>query len=96
MVTRIILPIILAVIIAVVVSFAVQGFITFVSLISSYLRGDQHIFLGLPKSLLIVTGPIVAGIIVSLIYKIANLDRWHGPAESILAAHIPQKRPKRR
>ncbi len=93
MVTRIILPIILAVIIAVVVSFAVQGFITFVSLISSYLRGDQHIFLGLPKSLLIVTGPIVAGIIVSLIYKIANLDRWHGPAESILAAHIPQKRP---
>ena len=91
--TKNLLPIILAIIIAVVVSFATQGFISFVSLISSYLRGDQHIFLGLPKWVLLVSGPILAGIIVSIIYKLANLDRWHGPAESILAAHVPEKRP---
>ncbi len=93
MLGRIILPIILAVIIAVVVSFAVQGFISFVSYVSTFLKGDEHIFLGLPKEALILSGPIIAGILVSVIYKIANLDRWHGPAESILAAHIPEKRP---
>ena len=32
-----------------------------------------------------------AGIIVSIIYKLANLDRWHGPAESILAARVSPK-----
>jgi len=90
---RITLPIILAIIIAIVVSFAVQGFISFVSLVSSYLRGDQHVLLGLPKEVLILSGPILAGILVSIIYKLANLNRWHGPAESILAAHIPEKRP---
>ncbi len=93
MIGRITLPIILAIIIAVVVAFAVQGFISFVSLVSSFLRGEQHILLGLPKEILIVSGPILAGIIVSIIYKLANLNRWHGPAESILAAHIPEKRP---
>lgn len=93
MIVRLILPIILAIIIAVVVSFAVQGFITFVSLVGSYLRGDNHILLGLPKEILVLSGPILAGLIVSIIYKLANLDRWHGPAESILAAHIPAKRP---
>ena len=93
MLGRTALPIILAIIIAVIVSFAVQGFISFVSLIGSYLRGDQHILLGLPKSFLLLSGPILAGVIVSFIYKIANLNRWHGPAESILAAHIPKKRP---
>ena len=93
MLGRITLPIILAIIIAVIVSFAVQGFISFVSLISTYLRGEDHILLGLPREILILSGPIIAGILVSLIYKIANLDRWHGPAESILAAHIPEKRP---
>ena len=91
--TKSLLPIILAIIIAVVVSFATQGFISFVSLISSYLRGDQHIFLGLPKWVLLVSGPVIAGTIVSIIYKLANLDRWHGPAESILAAHVPKRRP---
>ena len=49
MIGRVALPIVLATIIAVVVSFAVQGFISFVNLVSSYLRGDNHIFLGLPK-----------------------------------------------
>ena len=93
MLGRTALPIILAIIIAVIVSFAVQGFISFVSLIGSYLRGDQHILLGLPKSFLLLSGPILAGVIVSFIYKIANLNRGHGPAESILAAHIPKKRP---
>ena len=91
--TKSLLPIILAIIIAVVVSFATQGFISFVSLIASYLRGDQSILLGLPKWILFISGPIIAGIIVSIIYKLANLDRWHGPAESILAAHVPERRP---
>ncbi len=90
---RFILPIILAVLIGIIVSFAVQGFITFVSFFQSYLRGDNHILLGLPKPLLILSGPIIAGIIVAIIFKLANLDRWHGPAESILAAHVPSKRP---
>ena len=90
---RFILPIILAVLIGIIVSFAVQGFITFVSFFQSYLRGDNHIFLGLSKPLLIISGPIIAGIIVAIIFKLANLDRWHGPAESILAAHVPSKRP---
>ena len=49
MIGRVALPIVLAIIIAVVVSFATQGFISFVNLVSSYLRGDYHIFLGLPK-----------------------------------------------
>ena len=93
MFTKNFLPIVLAIIIAVIVSFAVQGFISFVSFISLYLRGDQHILFGLPRGVLIVSGPIIAGIIVSVIYKLANLNRWHGPAESILAAHIPKKRP---
>lgn len=93
MIGKLILPIVLAIIIATVVSFAVQGFISFVSLVSSYLRGDEHILLGLPKEILIVSGPILAGIIVTTIFKLANLQRWHGPAESILAAHIPSKRP---
>ena len=62
MIGRITLPIILAIIIAIVVSFAVQGFISFVSLVSSYLRGDQHVLLGLPKEVLILSGPILAGI----------------------------------
>ena len=90
---RFILPIILAVLIGIIVSFAVQGFITFVSFFESYLRGENHILLGLPKPLLIISGPIIAGIIVAIIFKLANLDRWHGPAESILAAHVPSKRP---
>ena len=93
MIGKIFLPIVLAIIIDVVVSFATQGFISFVSMISSYLRGDQQILFGLPKSLLIISGPIIAGLLVSIIYKLANLDRWHGPAESILAAHIPERRP---
>ena len=93
MFTKNFLPIVLAIIIAVIVSFAVQGFISFVSFISLYLRGDQHILFGLPRGVLIISGPIIAGIIVSVIYKLANLNRWHGPAESILAAHIPKKRP---
>ena len=49
--------------------------------------------MGLPKPLLIFSGPIIAGVIVAIIFKLANLDRWHGPAESILAAHVPTKRP---
>ena len=93
MIGRVALPIILATIIAVVVSFAVQGFISFVNLVSSYLRGDNHIFLGLPKEILLLSGPILAGILVSIIFKLANLSRWHGPAESILAAHVPIRRP---
>ena len=83
----------MAVLIGIIVSFAVQGFISFVSYIEAYLRGDEHLLLGLPKALLVISGPIIAGIIVSIIYKLANLDRWHGPAESILAAHLPSKRP---
>mgnify|MGYP001355793301 CR=1 FL=1 len=90
---RFILPVILAVLIGVIVSFAVQGFISFVTLVESFLRGDQHILLGLPKEVLIFSGPVIAGTIVAIIYKLANLDRWHGPAESILAAHVPSKRP---
>ena len=93
MIGKIFLPIVLAIIIAIVVSFATQGFISFVSMISSYLRGDQQILFGLPRSILIISGPIIAGLLVSIIYKLANLDRWHGPAESILAAHIPERRP---
>ena len=90
---RFILPIILAVLIGVIVSFAVQGFISFVSFFELYLRGESHILLGLPRPLLVLSGPILAGIIVALIFKLANLDRWHGPAESILASHVPTKRP---
>ena len=90
---RFILPIILAVLIGIIVSFAVQGFINFVSFFQSYLRGDNQILFGLPKPLLVISGPIIAGIIVAIIFKLANLDRWHGPAESILAAHVPSKRP---
>ena len=90
---RFILPIILAVLIGIIVSFAVQGFISFVSFFESYLRGDNHILLGLPKPVLIISGPIIAGIIVAIIFKLANLDKWHGPAESILASHVPTKRP---
>ncbi len=90
---RFILPIILAVLIGIIVSFAVQGFISFVSFFQSYLRGDNHILLGLPKPFLILSGPIIAGVIVAIIFKLANLDRWHGPAESILAAHVTSKRP---
>ena len=63
MIGRVALPIVLATIIAVVVSFAVQGFISFVNLVSSYLRGDNHIFLGLPKEILLLSGPILAGIL---------------------------------
>ena len=55
MIGRVALPIVLATI-AVVVSFAVQGFISFVNLVSSYLRGDNHIFLGLPKEILLLSG----------------------------------------
>ena len=90
---RFILPVILAVIIGIIVSFAVQGFISFVSFFETYLRGDNHLLLGLPKPLLIISGPIIAGTIVAIIFKLANLDRWHGPAESILASHVPSKRP---
>ena len=90
---RFILPIILAVLIGIIVSFAVQGFISFVSFFQAYLRGDNHILLGLPKPFLILSGPIIAGVIVAIIFKLANLDRWHGPAESILAAHVTSKRP---
>ncbi len=90
---RFILPIILAVLIGIIVSFAVQGFISFVNFFQAYLRGDSHILLGLPKPILILSGPIIAGIIVAIIFKLANLDRWHGPAESILAAHVTSKRP---
>lgn len=90
---KFLLPVVLAIIIGVIVSFAVQGFISFVSLVESYLRGDNHLLLGLPKNILLVSGPIIAGIIVTIIYKLANLDRWHGPAESILAAHVPKQRP---
>ena len=57
------------------------------------MRGDEHLLLGLPKELLVISGPIIAGIIVSIIFKLANLDRWHGPADSILAAHLPSQRP---
>ena len=66
MATRTILPIILAIIIAVVV-FATQGFLSFVKLISSYLRGDQLVLV-LPKRDTLVSGPIIAGIIVSKLY----------------------------
>ena len=64
-----------------------------VNLVESYLRGDEHLLLGLPKEFLVISGPIIAGIIVSIIFKLANLDRWHGPADSILAAHLPSQRP---
>ena len=90
---RFILPIILAILIGIIVSFAVQGFISFVSFFQSYLRGDNHLLLGLPKPLLILSGPIIAGVIVAVIFNLAKLDRWHGPAESILASHVPSKRP---
>ena len=62
---KFLLPVVLAIIIGVIVSFAVQGFISFVSFIESYLRGDNHLLLGLPKSILLVSGPIIAGVIVS-------------------------------
>ena len=90
---RFILPVILAILIGIIVSFAVQGFISFVSFFQSYLRGDNHLLLGLPKPFLILSGPIIAGVIVAIIFKLSNLDRWHGPAESILASHVPTKRP---
>ncbi len=90
---RFLLPIILAILIGIIVSFAVQGFISFVSFFQAYLRGDNHILLGFPKPLLVLVGPIIAGIVVATIFKLGNLDRWHGPAESILASHIPLKRP---
>ena len=88
-----ILPVTLAVVIGVIVSFAVQGFISFIILIEAFLRGDKHLLLGLPKEVLVFSGPLIAGTIVALIFKLANLQRWHGPAESILAAHVPAKRP---
>ena len=40
---KFLLPVVLAIIIGVIVSFAVQGFISFVSFIESYLRGDNHL-----------------------------------------------------
>ena len=64
------LPLVLAVLIGILVSFAVQGFISFVSFVESYLRGDEHLLLGLPKELLVISGPIIAGIIVSIIFKL--------------------------
>ena len=64
---KFLLPIVLAVLIGIVVSFAVQGFISFVSYIESYLRGDNHLLFGLPKAALLVSGPIIAGIIVAII-----------------------------
>ena len=48
---RFILPIILAVLIGIIVSFAVQGFITFVSFFQSYLRGDNHILSWFTKAI---------------------------------------------
>ena len=47
-----------------------QGFISFVSFFEAYLRGDNHILLGLPKPILILSGPIIAGLIVSIIFKL--------------------------
>ena len=46
---RFILPVILSGLIGIIVSFAVQGFISFVSFFETYLRGDSHLLLGLPK-----------------------------------------------
>ena len=83
---KFLLPIVLAVLIGIVVSFAVQGFISFVSYIESYLRGNNHLLFGLPKSVLLVSGPIIAGIIVAIIFKLASLDRWHGPGVVLLQA----------
>ena len=90
---RFLLPIVLAILIGIIVSFAVQGFLSFVTFFQSYLRGDNHILIGLPRPLLVLSGPIIAGVIVATIFKLGNLKRWHGPAESILASHVPSKRP---
>ena len=90
---RFLLPIVLAILIGIIVSFAVQGFLSFVTFFQAYLRGDNHILIGLPRPLLVLSGPIIAGVIVATIFKLGNLKRWHGPAESILASHVPSKRP---
>ena len=70
---RFILPVILAILIGIIVSFAVQGFISFVSFFQSYLRGDNHLLLGLPKPFLILSGPIIAGVIVAIIFNIQHV-----------------------
>ena len=70
---KFLLPLVLAVLIGIIVSFAVQGFISFVSFVESYLRGDEHLLLGLPKELLVISGPIIAGIIVSIITTLHDL-----------------------
>ena len=90
---RFLLPIALAILIGIIVSFAVQGFLSFVTFFQSYLRGDNNFLIGLPRPLLVLSGPIIAGVIVATIFKLGNLKRWHGPAESILASHVPTKRP---
>ena len=87
------LPVVLAFLIGVIASFAVQGFIYFVDLAEKYIRGEESVLFGLPSEIFILTGPVVAGLLVGFIYKIASMQRWHGPAESILAAHAPGARP---
>lgn len=87
------MPLVLAFIIGCIASFAVQGFISFVGIASSYLRGDESLFLGLPSELLIILGPVLAGLIVGFILKFSAIKRWHGPADSILASHAPGARP---
>ena len=88
---RFLLPIVLAILIGIIVSFAVQGFLSFVTFFQSYLRGDNHFLIGLPRPLLVLSGPIIAGVIVATIFKLGNLKRWHGPAESILASTCTYK-----
>ncbi len=93
MIAAMFLPLVLALIIGVIASFAVQGFIAFIGLSSRYLRGDGELFLGLPSEILIIAGPVIAGLIVGIILKLTSIKRWHGPPDSILAAHSPNARP---
>ena len=87
------LPVVLACIVGVIASFAVQGFIGFVSLAEEFLRGDSSLLFGFPSEIFIIAGPVIAGLILALILKLSAIGRWHGPPDSIIAAHAPAARP---
>ena len=87
------LPVVLAFVVGVIGAFAVQGFLTFVGYFAEILRSDNSQFLGLPPEILIISAPVIAGLIVGMLLKVSGFPRWHGPPDSILAAHAPEARP---
>ncbi len=87
------LPVVLAFVVGVIGAFAVQGFLTFVGYFAEILRSDNSQFLGFPPEILIISAPVIAGLIVGMLLKVSGFPRWHGPPDSILAAHAPEARP---